>query len=548
MPDTKLSLLDCINALRKEGGLLENYAQNDIYLIQLGDEQARAFIDGIPEYGEKCIKLSKAAEIGCHALEMTGVTNVVMAVDEHFSRLMQSFDNKINEFNRSFESFWEGNVKYQLELYFGEGGTFKKYLLDFLRDDGPLAGVLKDKGYELGKYFDPTNTESFVSKFAEILNDHLGEGGTLAKLFDPDEKGSYADKLENLLKEYFGEEAGKVKQLLDPANENSPFGRIKKDMQSYQTAVQDQVKSQLAEIQKGLAEQMAGIKSDITNLTEQLKTNITYISEIRREQEERAKKEQEIVELQEQLRRSPYGGMTFQKALSAYLCDKAASLQDYAEFVGDSSGSLGTRNKKGDVIYRINRSNWEKTCTIVLEAKDEECKPDSARFTELVKELEEAKKNRGANCGILVLSLDKNMDQATNKPKMPFFRALPNKDLVVLVDREFNTPVALDVAIYYIRNMFEDESRAISELNLNAVNEVIGRITRAVLRFREIKSQLTGINNTTAKITEILNHTENEIKENIANLQKMLNVVQEGSSENEPDSPAEMEENPLQNQ
>lgn len=543
----KLSLLECINDLRDKWGLLEDYAQNEIYLIQLGDEQARAYIDGISDYEEKCIKLSRAAEIGCHAMVMSGVTNVVMTVDEHFSRLMQSFENRISEFNRSFELFWEGKVKQQLELYFGEGGTFKKYLLDFLRDDGPLAGVLKEKGHELGKYFDPANTESFVSRFAEILNGHLGEGGTLARLFDPDEKGSYADKLENLLREYFGEEAGKVKQMLDPANENSPFGRIKKDMQNYQNAVQDQVKTQLADIQKGLAEQMAGIKSDITNLAEQLRTNIEYISEIRREQEERARKEQEIVELQNQLNRSPYGGMSFQEALAAYLGDKAASLQDHAEFVGNTPGLLGNRNKKGDVIYEINESNWGKKFKIVLEAKDEDYKPGSTKFTDLIKELDEAKENRGANGGILVLSLDKNLDQITKKPRVPYFRVLPNNNLVVLVDREFTMPVALDVAIYYVRHMFEDENRGVRELNLNAVNGLIDKVNRAVMRFREIKNQLTGINNTTERIKEILDQCEREIKENLAHLKDMLKVVSEDSGENQPDSLAEIEEDQFEN-
>lgn len=496
----------------------------DIYLIRLQDPQAVEYVHKLAEsYKERCVQLSRLAELGCRAAMLTSFTSAIEAVDRSFNSLVEKFKDRAEYLEKVLDDFVQTKARNEFDRYFGNDGVLRQALSNFVSDSGPLASMLKDRGKQLSDYFDPNNKESFVSKVEDILKGYLGEDGSLSKLFDPKYKGSYAGKLEDLLKEYFGEEAGRVKQLLDPAREDSPFGKIKRELEKQQKAVQEELKNSVTEIRHSLDKQLAEIRANLDNAMEALKKESGALAQFRSVLEGLEKERREKEEKQLMLNRSPQGGMSFQEAVYQYLRDYAGLHGDSAEEFFDKSGLMG-KSKKGDIVYSLNvggQLGRPVGVRIVLEAKDSSCQADRV----VDAELKEAMQNRDCSYGILVATVDKNIDGAKGRLFTRCLRRISPDKFVVLVDRELEYPVALNAAINIVeQHELAKVSEKEVEIDEAEINSILDGINAQLMRFRVVKGSLTSITNTASSIRETIDEMEAELKARLSELRAAIRI------------------------
>ena len=223
----------------------------------------------------------------------------------------------------------------------------------------------------------------------------------LGATFDPDSKRSVIALFDDMIASANGAQEAAIRRLVSADGDDSPLGRLKRDLAR-------EVRDQLGEVKGGLRD-----ISEKIAVTEAVAPVIAV---------------------------STGKGFTFEERVDTALCRIAADHGDLAERTGHELGSAAT--KKGDEVITLCRDDTPSgVARIVFEAKTQRLNMRST-----VAELQNAMANRDAQVAVAVFS-----DQSLAPTSVPFHYF--DDKAIVVVDRDANDDAALRLGYMWARWM-----------------------------------------------------------------------------------------------
>ena len=310
-----------------------------------------------------------------------------------------------------------------------------------------------------------------VGKELDYIEKEFGSMvGKFEKMLDPEIKTSHLGKLCCLLEEYF-KKGGNVENLLDPAVEDSPLGKLRKEFLAEFKEIGDLIKAK--EVKKEIIE--------ITTL--------------------KGKKFEDACE------------DILNVFVSKHMGDE---LERKTEDIGEITGSFA-----GDFLITLRDISDKK---IVLETKDW----GTVTQPQIIKNLENAMKNRGAKYGIFVSKYNEALPK-----KIGWFNEFRGNMLVcALGSKEADTffPELLNNACQWAKLRVKKEM-TIEEKALETLTEGIREIEMKLDTFSQIQTQCTNVDKATKEIRELSDNLKDSIEEQIHNIQKAMATVSEEVNE-----------------
>lgn len=386
--DTRPDTLSLFNGLA--------HTQHDQFALEAWRIGLRALANAHAQAEE-----SRLADVG-----KTLLGNFERQLQAHVERQQQTLTTILGRF---FDPR-DGQVTQRLAAFVDDQGVLARLLEKYL---GPKNSVLAEslarqvgETSPLFKKLNPSDSEGVVKTLEAGLRQVMGEGHEeLAHALDPlAEDGAVARFLRSLREELKVADADWAKQLstalaaLDANDEKSLISRLAQETTKAQRAVIEAINPSLA------GSPMAVMVGTITQLLkEQAQTQETFS---RRQAERQDRFEADMREALGRLEsrraielKSPRGGVDFEDAVVRFVMSAVAGAPCVVEDTTHSPG-LRTRCKKGDLVVRFTDESAFAGAAVVFEAKRE----GGFTVSDALKELDEARKNRNASAGVLVMA------------------------------------------------------------------------------------------------------------------------------------------------
>jgi hypothetical protein len=232
--------------------------------------------------------------------------------------------------------------------------------------------------------FQKTVTDDLRRYFAEqdgvvprSIDGIFGDDGAMARtfqnFFDPNE-----GRLSRLMQAQIGPNSNFGKAL-DPQNKQGVIAVMEARVQELVEAKLDEVLNQFSLDEDGSA--MCRLKTMLSEFFGQLNQSLGIKTGAAAEAE-----------------RGHLKGLVFEEDLYGMFANLSSQLGDHTEFVRGTAGAVG-RSKKGDFLATLGDTSGAPGVRIVVEVKNQ-----PMRLKDAIDEMEEAKKNREAACGIFIFA------------------------------------------------------------------------------------------------------------------------------------------------
>lgn len=399
------------------------------------------------ESPEREEKALEALKVGVIAILSASPSLDTKVVEERFRLVEKKLEDYTEEFNKS--------LKEELRKYFEkEKGDVPSTLNSFLGNKGTLSDLL-------GQYLHPDN-----GKISLLLQRELGPDSAFTKSLDPTSKESVISKIEE-----------KVGQKLS-ATVGDLIGQFSLDKQD----------SGMSKVKKLFEDKVAEIKTANESFFSELRTHLG-IQLTRAEEAEKGTQK----------------GRDFQSILYEKVALLGQELQDLTENVTGTPGAV-PRSKVGDYVITLGDTSGAPGRRIVIEAKKER----NYKLQDAIDELEIAKENRIADCGIFVFAKGYEPIELGDF-KMngnDFFCTVDEKVLAQTQSAIFLEAAYKIVRVYIITKLRKEQK---GKVDLNIVKDNIekmlyqvGLMSELLTKAKTIQSSGESIEKTAAKIKEEL--------------------------------------------
>lgn len=270
---------------------------------------------------------------------------------------------------------------------------------EFARFSTQLESSLEQRLSQLESAFEDVFSDG-DGQLAQALGTYLGEGGQLAELFDPNRRDSAVSRIREILADHFDGETSTLHRLLDVTDASSPLATWRDEMSGQFERLRRLIDDYRRELSEAAAAQVAAVQA-------------------RADEHEKGTQK----------------GREFEEQVFEAINGCAGVCGDVAEPTGDAVGS-GT-SKLGDVVVTVNpRDTRGAEVRIVFEAKDK-----AVGLTPILRELDGAKKNRGAVAAVAVYSRDAHMPTGSAP-----FREQGQGRYLALLDKDTDDPLVVQLA------------------------------------------------------------------------------------------------------
>ena len=298
----------------------------------------------------------------------------------------------------------------------------------------------------------------------------------LGATFDPNSKKSVLTLFETVMRESAEAQQASVRRLVSLDGEDSPLGRLKRELAR-------EVKDQLVEV-----------KGDLKEISEKIAVTSAVAP---------------VIEL------TTGKGFTFEDLVDVHLSQIAALHGDVTEQTGHQLGSAAS--KKGDEVVTINRDDMSGgDGRAVFEAKNRKL-----GIRDTLKELDAAMLNRDAQAGIAVFSR-----QELAPTSVPFHYS-ENKAIVVL-DVDDPDPSILRLAYMWARWVVRRTvaTAAVDDsLDLERITRLLDDATRAVARTITIRGSHTKARKAIEQAGEQVDDLDRELTDALRSLSDEMDKV-----------------------
>lgn len=341
----------------------------------------------------------------------------------------------------------------EFDKYFNaERGVLSRRISSLVEDGGELERKLDD-------YVGEDN-----SVVAKALAQQLGEKSPIFRMLSPTDSDGLLAHVEKKLKEELDTQRKAIVGAFDLNDEKSALRRLK---------------ANLEDTLRDYEKRNEGFRTEVIKTLTAIKT--------RREEEQRSTR---------------HGGV-FEDELGGVLSREAQRLGDVCEATGNTIGLL-PRNKKGDYVIEMGADSAAPGAKIAWEAKEDQ----SYNVKKALEEIDEVRRNRGAQVGVFVFS-----KRTAPEDIDPFFRH--GDDILVVWDAENGvTDIRLQAAYSAARCLVARESR-----ESEGVTETVTEIERAV---RAVEEQIKHLDTLEGLSQEIVGKSD-KIIERVGKMKRELN-------------------------
>ena len=301
-----------------------------------------------------------------------------------------------------------------LKDYFDpESGRFQERVNRLIRKDGELEDVLRR---QIG---------SEDSELTKTLSAHLGDESPLRKFLSADTSGGLLDTFRNTFGQQLQSQRDRILGEFSLDNKDGALARLIDELQSHHGKLTDNLQEKIDSVVKefSLDEENSALSRLVKNVDGAQRTitrefsldnDESALSRLRREvlailaahsktnqsfQEEVKLALSKMVVQREEAARSTTHGLVFEDVVCEFLSREALKLGDVASRTGESTGLIKNR-KVGDCVIELGPESAAPGARIVVEAKEKDQYP----IAQAREEIDEARRNRGAQVGLFVYS------------------------------------------------------------------------------------------------------------------------------------------------
>lgn len=325
-------------------------------------------------------------------------------------RMLRGLEEGLTHHREALGGLLAGTLR---EYFDPRDGRFAERVEALVRDDGELARLLRG------------HVEGEGSSLARTLAGHLGAESPLLRRLDPERSDGLLASLRGVVDEALSAQRERILAEFSLDNREGSLARLVAELREHHGELDEALKGRIDEVvaefsldddASALSRLVARVEGASRRLSEEfsLDSETSALARLRRELMEVAGSQSErlaaleksvAAELaalrarRESQAASPAHGRAFEEALVAWLRERSEAAGDRFEDTRNLPGLVRQR-KTGDAVIQLGPEHQAAGARIAVEAK-EEAGTTPARAAE---ELERARKNRGAEVGIFVLS------------------------------------------------------------------------------------------------------------------------------------------------
>lgn len=391
------------------------------------------------------------------------------------------------------------------------------------------------------------------SAVAKTLAAHLGESSPLLKKLDPAQRDGLIHTLEQTIQEALQAQHKRIAREFTLDDPDSALSRLIRELTTKQGELQqglsgdvdqlrrllslDEDDSALSRLVRKVEQAQAGIVDQFS-----LDSENSALSRLKKElhgtlsamQHNQAEFQGQVLELLTRLderqkveREGTLHGFRFEDALGGRVQALADGASDLAERTGNTTGRL-KHCKKGDLVVTLGPDRVGAGRSMVWEAKQNASYSD----TQALAELEEARKNRGADVGVFVYSRSSFRDAKT-------FRRFGNNLLVVWDAEDPASDVVIECAYSVGLALLAAAASDIVEVDLDmeAVEAAILEIEKQAERMQKIRGKCDSIRSAAGwiddearKISDNLRRESRRLQEQAVSLRQVFAAANPATS------------------
>lgn len=460
---------------RPEGRHREDYALSALRLGVLALKQARGQVDAqtLKVEGERLL-----GEVG-------------KALTDHRTHL----DRTLADTLRNYFDPTKGHFNERIERLLKKDGELESLLhRKITAADSEMCRTLDSrvgKESDLFRLLSPTESQGLLAALRQNVSQELDQQRqTILKEFSLDNDGGALKRLVTQLTDHSGRMTGDLKlavgELLKQFSfddEQSALSRMSKTVETTNQAISkhltlDDENSALSRLKR----EMLGLIEKQTKDAQKFQEDVRVLLETAKARHEEAAA-------------STRHGLDFEAQVVTVVQDEAKRTRDIATPVGNMTGLI-KNCKKGDAVVELGPDSAAAGAKFVVEAKEKE----AYSLAEARREIDEARKNRGAECGIFVYS--KRTAPADLEPLGRY-----GQDIIVVWDAEDPaTDLYLKVALSLARALCIGKAagRASQAVDFQAIDKAILEINKQINLLEEIKGWTETICSSGNKVLERL--------------------------------------------
>jgi len=527
-PDTIAEL--CQHA---EGDERERFALSALRIGVLALRQARGQVDGeqIRRQTDHML-LALQSQLNEHA---TLVHNRLTAsLKDYFDPDSGRFQERVNRLIRK-----DGELEELLRRQIGtQDSELSKTLAVHFGQESPLLQLLTpDESRGLLKALHDTFDEQLKFQRDRILGEFSlnNKEGALSRLID--ELTTHHDKLtdnlqekiDSVVKEFsLDEENSALSRLVKNVegaqrtitsefsldNETSAFSRLKGLLEITQQAIDsnltlDNADSALARLRKEVLDILEAHSKTNQSFQEEVKITLS-----------------KMVVQREEAARSTTHGLVFEDVVCEFLAREALKLGDIATRTGDTTGLIKNR-KVGDCVIELGPESAAPLARIVVEAKEK----DQYSIAQAREEIDEARRNRGAQVGLFVYSALLAPAEIAAAPLLRF----GNDVFVIWNPEDAGTDLFLKTAFTLVRALCVRTARHSDAQagDFQAIDEAICEIEKRTEGLTEIETSAKTIQSGSEKILKRVELCRKALVQQVETLREKMHELKHLSGSDE---------------
>jgi hypothetical protein len=415
-----------------------------------------------------------------------------------------------------------------LKEYFDpKSGRLAERVERLVSADGELATLLR------------TQLHGDGSPLAKLLATQLGRESPLMRQLDPDQSTGLLARLQKTVDEQLRSQREHVLREFSLDNPQSALKRLVDELTCRHGDLQKGLGQKIDEVVKefsfdhegsALNRLMKNVESAHKTITSEfsldndysglsrVKTHLTTILEAHIKTNAEFQEEVKVALAKLTQKRisdaaSPEHGNIFEVAVCNFINNEAQQRGDIFATTGTTPGAIKNR-KFGDATLRLGPETLAPGATIVFEAKGDK----AYDIQKALEELENARKNRGADFGVFVWSR-----QTAPEGAKPLARY--KQDVLVIWDAEDqSTDPYLLAAIEIARACVVEQHRgdAREDIDVEAIDRAINAIEKSAQGLEKIRVPAESIKSSSEKILERVRIEQTELERQVATLRQKL--------------------------
>ena len=467
-----------------------------------------------------------ALKIGILAMRQASAAFDVDFIQRETDRLLAALRRQLEDHARTAQERVAGSLK---EYFDPESGRFSHRVQRLTAEDGDLAQLLRG------------SLDGDDSRLARTMLAHVGEESPLMKMLSPNQADGLLAALRTNVEFQLSQQREKILREFSLDNVDGALSRLVKELSGKHGDLSKDLQSKIEGVVKefSLDEENSAL-SRLVQKVDRAQRTITNEFSLDNEQSalRRMKSELTVIlsehtksaaEFQEEVKvalaelktrretelRSTAHGKPFQDAVFAFLHEEAQRRGDTAADVGDSTGHI-KNCKKGDALIVLGPEHAAAGARIVIEAKADA----SYTVKKACDELEEARKNRGAQQGIFVFS------RHTAPPGIDALARYGSDVLVVWDAEEATNDAYFKAALEIARGLcLRDATSSAETIDWAPIDRALNDVEKRARNLGEIRNSASTIKSSSEKILERVRIDQAALDRQVAALREALDDV-----------------------